>query len=262
MSQNSSEIIDADVGPKQPIIRHNWMMLVILPAWVFVGFFTAELLTGGLLWLAAAGGIALKSVNQSVLNAVIAAIVYLLTLAIVIIIPWFFRRRTIKIADFGLSRWPSWSDIFMTPAGFIVYIILSSLLILLATHILPGFNPNQVQNTGFEHLVQGYEYILAFTTLVIVAPIAEEILFRGYLFGKLKQYIPVWVAAIATSVLFGAIHGSWDVAVDTFALSLVLCYLRETTGSIWSSILLHMLKNGIAFYLLFIYPSLLTTLVR
>jgi len=133
---------------------------------------------------------------------------------------------------------------------------------MLATNVLPGFNVNQVQDTGFDQLSARYEYILAFMTLVVIAPIAEEVLFRGYLYGKLKKFVPVWAAIVVTSVLFGFIHGAWNLAVDTFALSVVLCLLRESTGSIWSSILLHMAKNGIAFYILFINPSLLSILVK
>jgi membrane protease YdiL (CAAX protease family) len=109
---------------------------------------------------------------------------------------------------------------------------------------------------------------LAFVTLVVIAPLAEEVLFRGYLYGKLKQYIPIWLAVIVVSAIFGIFHLfgtdpiAWNLAVDTFALSVVLCVLRETTGNLWASVLLHMLKNGIAFYLLFINPAFLSTLVR
>ena len=262
MSQNSSEPIETEIDSDKPVIRHKWSALILLPAWVFIGFFTAELIMDGVVWLMLALGAPLKSYNQSVLNTVLAAVLYLITLVIVVYVPRLISKKHTNRKDLGVNRWPTWTDILITPAAFVVYIILSSLLILLMTKIFPGFNANQAQNTGFEHLTQGFEYMLAFTTLVVVAPIAEEVLFRGYLFGKLKQYLPIWVAALATSLLFGALHGAWAVAIDTFALSLVLCYLRETTGSIWSSILLHMLKNGIAFYLLFIYPSLLTTLVR
>ena len=118
------------------------------------------------------------------------------------------------------------------------------------------------EDVGFRQLNQRYEYILAFTTLIIIAPIAEEILFRGYLYGKLKKFVPIWVAILVTSALFGSIHGAWNLAIDTFALSIVLCLLRESTGNIWASILLHMAKNGIAFYILFINPTLFTTLGR
>jgi membrane protease YdiL (CAAX protease family) len=93
--------------------------------------------------------------------------------------------------------------------------------------------------------------------LVVIAPFAEEILFRGYLYGKLRKSIPTWLAMVVTSALFGAIHAQWNVGVDVFVLSMVACSLREVTGGIWAGILLHMLKNGLAFYILFINPSFL-----
>ena len=101
---------------------------------------------------------------------------------------------------------------------------------------------------------------MAFLTLVVIAPVAEETIFRGYLLGKLRKFVPVWLAILATSVLFGAVHGAWNLAIDTFALSVVMSLLRQNTGSLWASILLHMTKNGIAFYILFINPAILHTL--
>jgi len=90
----------------------------------------------------------------------------------------------------------------------------------------------------------------------VIAPFAEEVLFRGYLYGKIKHYAPVWLAIILSSVLFGVAHGAWNVGVDTFALGIILCLLREITGSLWASIFVHMAKNGLAYYLLFINPVL------
>jgi len=240
----------------------KWWMLIILPAWVFVSFFAAQALVTGSVWLLVVLNVPLKSLNQAILSTSLAALLYLITLIIVIGAPWLIKKRRTSRADIGLTRLPSWTDILITPAGLIIYLILSSILILLATHVLPGFDINQVQDTGFEQLSYRYEYILAFTTLVVVAPLAEEILFRGYLYGKLKKFVPVWAAILATSLLFGFLHGDLNLAIDTFALSIVLCLIRESTGGIWASILLHMTKNGIAFYILFINPSLFTTLGR
>jgi membrane protease YdiL (CAAX protease family) len=93
---------------------------------------------------------------------------------------------------------------------------------------------------------------MAFIALVIIAPIAEEVLFRGYLYGKLRSHASVLVATLLTSALFGAVHMQWNVAIDTFILSLAMCYLRELTGTIWAGTLVHMIKNGLAFTLIFI----------
>lgn len=238
----------------------KWLRVLVLPGWMFIGFFSASFLTSGLFFFLRSIGVDFNTLNSTVLNTVTAAILYVFTLVIVIGLPWLVRKKKTTLKDVGLDRLMSWLDIFITPLGLIVYLILSALLVYFASKYVPWFDVDQVQNTGFDRLNQQYEYYLAFITLVIIAPVAEETLFRGYLFGNLKKLIPTWGAVLVTSLLFGIFHGAWNVGVDTFALSIVLCLLREITGGIWASILLHMAKNGIAFYILFINPTLLTTL--
>lgn len=63
-------------------------------------------------------------------------------------------------------------------------------------------------------------------------------------------------AAVFSSMLFALAHGQWNVAIDTFILSFALIWVFEKTGSIWASILLHAIKNLIAFGALFIIPLL------
>jgi len=227
-------------------------MAIFLPVWVFVGIYTAQYMLFGLLLLLDSFGINVANFDQTILNTILMALVYLLSLIIVIVLPYKIIKDKINKIELGVNRLPSWTDILVTPAALIIYFILSSVLILLATQILPWFDVNQAQDTGFNQVNSNFEIILAFISLVLIAPIAEEILFRGYLFGKLKKYMPIWFAAVITSVTFGFVHGAWNLAIDTFALSLILCTLREMTGSIWSSVLLHMAKNGVAFYILFI----------
>lgn len=237
--------------------RKKFWRLIIWPLWVVVSFFVAQLLTVGLLKLF---NVPVDLLDETVMNTVISAVIYILTLVIVIGLPWWLKRFKTTRQDLGLLRLPSWSDIGLAPVGFVVYIIISAMLLWLATICLPGLDLNQVQETGFGAISRRHEYLLAFTTLVVLAPLAEEVLFRGYLYGKLRKLTPAWVAVLITSLIFGVVHGQWNVGLDTFALSLVLCTLREITGSVWSSVLLHMLKNGIAFYFLFINPVILNTL--
>jgi len=269
MSQNYSETNESKgVGSSESNTNKRWWLAVIFPVWLFVSYYAALLLVSGIIWILGVLNTPLDSINFAVLNSSIAALVYILTLLIIIAVPALARKRfTTGKKVLGLDRLPSWSDIFLAPAGYVIYFLLSALLILFVTRLWPSFNVHQDQITGFNGIVQQYQYYLAFATLVVVAPVAEETLFRGYLYGKLKQYIPVWIAVVVTSAIFGIFHIfgtnplAWNLAVDTFALSVVLCVLRETTGNIWASILLHMLKNGVAFYLLFINPTFLTTLV-
>ena len=230
-------------------------MGIVLPLWVFVGFVLAQVVGGLALYVLDELGVSFASVNESTFQTVVSAIIYLLSLVIVIGLPWAVKKFKTSRQDIGLMHSATWTDILLAPAGFIAYVILSLILTSIASHF-PFYDIEQVQDTGFTQLSQGYEYLLAFLTLVVIAPVAEEILFRGYLLGKLRKHVPVWAAILLTSALFGLVHFAWNVGVDVFALSIVLCLLRIGTGRLWPSILLHMLKNGLAFYLLFINPVL------
>ncbi|MEI7689681.1 MAG: type II CAAX endopeptidase family protein [Candidatus Saccharibacteria bacterium] len=240
----------------------KWLMLIAIPAWVVVSFFAAQALVLGLVWVLVMLKVPLASMNDAILNATSTALIYVITLALIIGVPWFVKKQKVSLVDLGLHKLPTWMDILITPAGLVVYLLASALLITLATSLVPGFDANQVQDVGFSGLTRNYEFIAAFVVLVIAVPVSEEVLFRGYLFGKLKKIVPVWAAVLVTSVLFGMLHGNWNVAVDTIALSVVLCVLRQITDSLWPSILLHMAKNGIAYYFLFINTSFLTTIGR
>ena len=255
MSQNSS---NEPIQVKKTIRRswREWAMIIVLPVWVLVSFVAAQQITVGVLWVLEALHVPVSSINQNVLTTVLSVFIYLVAIALTIGLPWFIKRQRVTREDLGIHRLPLWKDILMAPAGLVVYLILSGLLMLIAGALVPSFNANQQQATGFAGLGQQYELILAFITLVVIAPVAEEILFRGYLFNKLRKYVPVWAAILATSILFGFIHGAWNLAIDTFALSVVLCWLRLNTGSLWASMLLHMTKNAIAFFILFVYPVL------
>lgn len=237
--------------------RYRWWFVIALPLWVLVGFFSADLFVTGVVLMLQNTDLPILAVNVTVLNFIIAAAIYTLSLLIVLGLPWVLLKYQTTKKDIGLTRLLTWGDIGLAPVGFIVYLLVSGILVYGATQLFPAFNGSQTQQVGFSHVSQAYQYLLAFATLVVVAPFAEEVLFRGYLYGKLRKAVPLWLAMIVTSALFGAIHGQWNVGVDVFAMSMVACSLREVTGSIWAGVLLHMIKNGLAFYILFINTSFL-----
>jgi uncharacterized protein len=175
---------------------------------------------------------------------------------------WFLRSRRIGWRDLGLTRARP-VDFGLAAVAFIVYMAATVMLTAVVSQLVPALDIDQRQVTGFENAA-GPALVLVFVALVIVAPITEEVMMRGFLFGSLRQRWPFWLSTGAVSVLFAALHlgggeeGAgplWIAAIDTFMLSLVLCYLREKTGRLWASITLHMLKNGIAFAALFIFSA-------
>jgi membrane protease YdiL (CAAX protease family) len=265
MSQNYSKSIinKEDVSP---VSYKEWWMIFVYPAWVTISFLAAQVSIELLVWLMKLLQVPLESVNSTVLETILTVLVYVVTILLVIGLPYLVKKIKTTRAEIGLTRYPLWKDILITPAGLIIYLLLSAILLYSLSGLWPVINVAQKQDVGFNDVVQQYQLILAFLSLVIIAPIAEELLFRGYLFGKLKKTTPIWLAIIVTSLVFGVFHLfnsgtlAWNLAIDTFALSIILCLLRVVTGNIWASILLHMVKNGIAFYLYFISPLLLVTL--
>ncbi len=75
----------------------------------------------------------------------------------------------------------------------------------------------------------------------IVAPIGEELIFRGLLLRRLEKYGKV-LAILVTSLLFGLLHMNFAQSVNAFCLGLVLGYVAMEYSVIWS-ILLHVIQN-------------------
>lgn len=161
--------------------------------------------------------------------------------------------------ELGLKDLPTWSDIGLALVSYIAYLVLA-LILTSFFNIFPWFNSNEAQNVGFGMFMSRQELILAFFSTVVITPIIEEMIFRGFLYGKLREVLAgkisnlasIIISIVLTSALFGLMHGQWNVGVDVFGLSVILCLLREITGTIHAGILLHILKNGIAFYLVFV----------
>lgn len=147
---------------------------------------------------------------------------------------------------------PSWKAIFLVLPVFTVYIVSSGIVMFVAARLIPGFDIRQVQDVGFREVGQARELVLSGIVLIMFTPLIEEVLFRGVLFRGLRCRLPFWLSTLVVSVVFAAAHGQWNVATDTFVFSLALCWLAEHSRSIVPAILLHALKNAVAFTLLFI----------
>jgi hypothetical protein len=84
----------------------------------------------------------------------------------------------------------------------------------------------------------------------VVAPICEEILFRGYIFTALRNWHGTLPAALITGLLFGGVHAGSAPALDLLPLAGLgfgLCLLYRYTGSLYPCIAAHSLNNSIAF---------------
>lgn len=239
-----------------PARERRWYFAFPVTLWVLGAFiltaFIVGVLSRTLAPLLYGGGL---RIDQNVYGVVLSFVIYAVVLGLVLGVPRLLRLWSARIPYrelLGLTRLMTWRDIGFALAGALVYQAAAVMLILALQRLVPGFDAGQKQETGFSNTLSPVNAVLVFFVLVVLAPIAEELIFRGYLFGTLRRCVPLVAAAVITSALFGLVHGQWNVAVDVFVLSLVSCYLRVRTGALWSSFLLHMAKNAFAFYMLYV----------
>ncbi|MBV9229191.1 MAG: CPBP family intramembrane metalloprotease [Chloroflexi bacterium] len=80
---------------------------------------------------------------------------------------------------------------------------------------------------------------------VLIAPFCEEVFFRGFVFmGLLRGMPPAW-AIVLSSLIFAVAHADPGSFAVLFLIGLALAFLRWRTHSIWPSMILHLLNNGI-----------------
>lgn len=248
-----------------------WAIAAML--WIVASIIVAQYIVGFLMIMI----IGQEEFLNPLPTAIFSALSYILAFLMIILLPPLFNKlfekrpnhtkenkgkiktRFVSMRNLGIDKWVTWTDIGLSIGGIVVYFILAAILLSIFS-IFPWFNAEQAQNIGFNTNLYGFERMLAFLTLVVVAPIAEELIFRGYLYGKMREKFSqvtseIWsviISALLVSIVFGIVHMQWNVGVNVFAMSLVACALREYTGTIYAGILLHMIKNGLAFYFLFV----------
>ena len=95
---------------------------------------------------------------------------------------------------------------------------------------------------------------LAAVTVVGLGPLAEEILFRGYLHSLLRQRLSAWPAIGLGGLLFGAMH-PLGTMLPIALLGMLFGWLRERHGSLWPSCWAHMLHNLLQVALIVAWPG-------
>ena len=125
---------------------------------------------------------------------------------------------------------------------FLINIVLAKLL---------GESP-QSENPVLELFLDAaaWKFGLLGVLVVFVGPVFEELMFRGWLMGGLREKWGDTAAVVASSALFAVIHGDLPGMPALFALGLVFGWVYRRSGSLWASILVHGMWNATTFSLL------------
>ena len=260
----SSTTLDKEGGPSieaRRTKRARWWPLVAtvygLSAFVLAQIVAAIVLVG----VAFAKGLHAHSAQVWLESSVSAQFGYILCAELLTIgAIWLaLRSRKLSWQSIGLDT-PKRRYAGYALAGFAVYFVSYLVIAGLIQAFVPSINLEQKQQIGFESAKTNMQLLFTFASLVLLPPLTEELLFRGFIYSALRQRLRFFYATIITSILFALGHlqfGSgapllWIAAIDTFILSIVLCFVREKSTSIWPAILIHAIKNALAFTLLFL----------
>lgn len=121
--------------------------------------------------------------------------------------------------------------------GVVVCIFLNMLITLLD---LQRFSTGYQEVSGIVYESSRFLQVLS---TGIVAPILEELIYRGLLYGRMREFVSRVPATLCSSVVFGICHGNLVQFVFASCIGVILCCVYEKYGKITTSIWMHMTVN-------------------
>jgi len=103
---------------------------------------------------------------------------------------------------------------------------------------------------SFNTVRPGIDRVLVGLVVAFVAPIAEEVVFRGYLFRMLRHRWGVAAGVLVSAAVFAAVHGEPLYMPPLFVIGVLLALLVQVTGSLYPAMVLHAIVNGMTVALL------------
>ena len=169
-------------------------------------------------------------------TAIVGLFFYALILGVILLIASGFDRRE----AFALRRPTSWGRAIGISFGLLI------VLLAVAAALEPIFGAGEEQGldpTGWDSS-RAPAFILNFVLTAMVAPIVEELMFRGIGFFLLEQFGQL-AAIVVTAIAFSLTHGIVEGIPVFFVIGAGLAFMRSRTKSIYPPILLHAGFNGI-----------------
>ena len=164
---------------------------------------------------------------------------------VVLILCW--RANVIDL--FGL-RWRQW---YLAPVfGVLVAFVMFSFNAVLAmagyhewmAELAGGENPSQEAVKMIKENDDPVTLILMTLLACVGAPLAEEVVFRGYIYEVVKKLSNIGFSVVFSGLLFAAVHMNMAGMLPLFVLGVALALVYELTGSLWAPIAVHFVFNA------------------
>lgn len=181
--------------------------------------------------------------NMSLLNFVA---MFLGDLVLIPIFWWMHRRDRKREMEDGVFAGPE-----KVPAVMYGFLVVSGAVSCLAAS-------NMISMSGLVEASESYSSAVDIMysggiaaeviTLGVIAPVTEELLFRGLIYRRFKEFTPVIPAMIWASLVFALLHGNLVQGIYAFIVGFLLCYVYERYDSLAAPIVMHMSSNLVAVF--------------
>ena len=160
-----------------------------------------------------------------------------------------YRKRRFVFERKG-TAWPWWG--LLIPIGVLVSLA-GNLLINLTnlTEVSENFEQSQ-------KLLFSGPFVIQIIGIGMIIPICEELIYRGLIFMRMRQYCNVNLAIGLSALLFAAFHGNVVQGIYGFATGVLFAYVYEKYGSLKAPVLVHVSANLMSLGLSYVNPSLRT----
>src|SRR5690625_3746314 len=220
--------------------------LILQVLFTFIGANLAPLILSTF----SSGHLTLEALEQLLIQFTVFGAIASLPLTLFIIhkrkIPLFNRKQLTKNESYlirGVSK-KDWKFLLIyIPISYIPYLIGQMVLINI-------FDPNApVNQIAIESLFEYLPMWQLFLMIVVVAPITEELLFRGMVLFQGDTLEVTWTRVLISGLLFGIVHSPTDIfSLYTYVgMGLIFAYAVRKTQSIEVAIIYHFLNNFIGF---------------
>jgi len=183
--------------------------------------------------------------TQGMVEAQIASYAPLLAY-MAIVLPWLAHRPLGALLGPLHGR-----QVFAGLAGAVMMWLAVTLVGAIQAHYI-GNQPTQTAVRLFENAKPGLWLDVMAVVAVTLAPFAEELVFRGFIFNALWKRLPFSLSALGSGILFGLAHGQASGVAPLAAGGFVLASVYARSGSLWSSMIAHGTFNGITLGLLLV----------
>lgn len=224
---------------------------VVVPEWRAGEYFLAGLLGCYFLLMVMAGGRPSEPIKPEAIR--FGAVAYLFMLGTLLAVLVAQGHSPVKI--FGLRPPRPWHVIGMALVGFAAtYPVVQAagqVAAWLGHSVSDGDEMVQFLRGPVTSADRAWIVFLA----VVAAPLVEEFIFRGFLYGVLKRHFGSLAAMSASALLFAAIHQNIPAIPMLALLAIGFTLAYELTGSLWTPVVMHVIFNSISVVAIFFFPE-------